>query len=125
MRHHQLKQAIDQARRAQLDQQGGYSAVEADARAHERQIRREAELAPKRIADLETRLKLIEKERRALKRQIKTSETRNADLSRRLKLATNRLSAARKSRDYWYTHATGQPADKGRGAARTRLRAVA
>jgi hypothetical protein len=53
-------------------------------------------------------------------RKLERENTRlNAELERRVSRLESRLSDTRRARDVWYTRATGNPPNRGKGAART------
>lgn len=109
-RHADLHQAVDQARRAQLDRQGGYKKVETDAAGMDRRLREPRHGTHTRYA--------------AGCRCQPCQAGQISYLNLRLRRAHSKTSALRKSRDLWYTRATGHPPNKGRGAAKTKLRAA-
>lgn len=108
-RRQMIADVISQAREAQVDAQGGYARVEADAKGHERTLGRLAEKAALKIVRLEAELAVAQAE-------LKGEKAGAAVLRRKLRNTQQQLYAARKRRDLWYTRATGHSPQEGRGA---------
>lgn len=129
-----VRQAQHRRKVADLEAQGGWRRVEADAAGHDRALRRRAAAhaqneAKKRALSRDngthvpdTRIRLEPCDYEAVIRELHGKLEREHARSERLAQA---LRVARRERDMWYTRATTNPPDKGRGAAKKKLRRVA
>jgi hypothetical protein len=97
-----VRMAVNEAKRAWVESEGGYQQVEADAKSQELLLARRARGAM-------TRVEL---------------EAQNEDLRRRLKSSYNKISGARRSVDLWKRRAAKAEQDRDKWKAKAKKRAV-